>query len=475
MSDDISDMTATDGVLTITDRELFDRLAWFTHVRWVFGSCALVALLVSWYAFGMRLRFHNGARTMTPAVQVVGLMFLYNAFFTLLGRVVRTRTRITRRLIDSLALGQFFCDLIAIAALIHYTGGVENAFFIIILIPVAIVTELLPQGLAYATATVAAALLNLLAWSEQQQWIPHVSVERAGGQALYADSVRVYTDPVYVLHVTAALTVTIFATVFVIATIAGRLRAREAELEDAHRKLCQADEAKGLFMRKAEHEMRAPLMAIHSVLDAVTAAGVQLNDDQRRLIDRARQRAKAMMALVNDLLKFSRLRGAEPPPALISVCLGRIVRDTAELLGAQAEAAGIRLTCRALPIGVDGDEELLRELVTNLVANAIQYTPRGGSIDVQLDEDGGCAVLTVADTGIGIDGKMTGRIFDEFYRTVEAKRVFANGTGLGLAIVSRIVEIHRGRIDAAARPEGGTVFTVHLPRPAARPPESGKR
>ncbi|MFW6108030.1 MAG: hypothetical protein ACOC70_02400, partial [bacterium] len=194
--------------LSITDRELFDRLRWFTQVRWVFGIFCLLLLLVSWY--GLEIRFRVGERlTVAPAVHVVFFIFLYNAVFSFVVRVIRARRRITRRLTESIGLLQLVCDLVAISLLIHRTGGVENFFAILILVPVVIVTELLPQRVAYATAAVAALMLNVVAWGEQQGVLPHVRVELAGRAA--AAGAERFADPLYVLHVTTALTVTIFA------------------------------------------------------------------------------------------------------------------------------------------------------------------------------------------------------------------------------------------------------------------------
>ncbi|MFO7900789.1 MAG: HAMP domain-containing sensor histidine kinase [Planctomycetota bacterium] len=457
--------TPSDGRLSITDRELFDRLRWFTQVRWVFGLFCLLLLLVSWY--GLDIRFRVGERlTVAPAVHVVFFLFLYNAVFSLVVRVIRARRRITRRLTESIGLLQLVCDLIAISLLIHRTGGVENFFAILILVPVVIVTELLPQRVAYATAGVAALMLNVVAWGEQQGILPHVRVELAGrGAAAGADR---FADPLYVLHVTAALTVTIFALVFVASTIAARLRQREAELEDAYHQLGAADRTKSFFMRKAGHEMRAPLGAIHSILDALAHISDDLGPRRSSLIDRAKQRCQGMMELVNDLLRYSRLRAAEEVFRPEPVDLGAVAAGTVELMKQRARAAGLDLTCTCQPLSVPGNEELLRELVTNLVANAIQYTPSGGRIDVTLERRDHQARLAVADTGIGISKKAAGKIFDEFYRAQNAKEWFREGTGLGLAICKRIVDLHDGSIDARPNGDCGTVFTVQLPLPSPK-------
>jgi len=459
------------GKLSITVRELFDRLQWFTHIRWVFGVFCLIILVVSWQALGVRFRPGNGDTTMVPAVRVILVMFLYNAIFAFVGRIIRSRTEITRRLIERIALTQIFCDLVAISFLIHHTGGVANFFVIIILVPIAVATALLPQRAACAAAAVAAAMLNFVGWGEQQGLLSHVTVEVAG--ATGGGAAQLYADPLYVFHVTAALTATIFAMVFVASSIAARLRQREAELEEAHRQLRRVDEDKSFCMRKAEHEMRAPLDAIHSVLDAIAHASQGLAPGHRTLIDRARRRCSGMMELVGDLLKFSLLSVPQGKPQLGRVRFDRIVSDTVALMDQRAQAGGLTVECSVEPITVGGDAERLCQLVTNLIANAIQYTPPGGRIDVALRADAGSAVLTVADTGIGISETALASIFEEFYRAPEAKQFFSGGTGLGLAIVKRITALHGGQVEAAGRPKRGSIVTVRLPLPEAGRAETG--
>jgi len=447
--------------LTLTERELFDRLGWFTHIRWGIGALCLLILLVSRYALGVRFRVGPEPISMAPAVAVVVLIFAYNAVFTFLVHLARVRWRITRRLIVLMALGQILLDMLAVFALVHFTGGVENFFIILMILPLVIATELMPQKLAYATALGAAVLVNALAWGEQRGLISHVSAEWGRPSAIRGASL--YADHLYVLEVTVALTVAMFAMVFIASAIAGRLRRREAELEGAYRLLRVADEAKSFFMRKAGHELRAPLSAIYSMLEAIRHTIAGLPDDHDRLLARAQDRTRALMTLVDDLRRYSRLRTAAGAVPLRPVRFGEVVRNTVELLNPRAHSAGVTLSCAAEDVTVEGDEELLGELVTNLVANAVQYTPSGGRIEVALAMQGGCAVLTVADTGIGISQAARQRLFEEFYRASEARKIFPDGTGLGLAICRRIVQMHRGRIEAASRPEGGSVFTVSLP------------
>jgi signal transduction histidine kinase len=458
-----SDTSAHPGGLSLRDQELLYRLGWFTRVRWAMGGLALLMVLVSWRVLGMRFTREGEPASPAPAVYVILLVFLYNAAFTFLLHVVRARRQPTRRVMLEMTLGQLACDMIAVSALAHFTGGVENFFIALILVPLVIGTELLPRSLAYATAGVAAVLINAVLWGEQQEILPHVSVEWRGAP------VALYANPFYVLEVTAALVVTIFATVFVASSISNRLRTREAELENAYAALRKADETKSFFMRKAGHEMRAPLAAIHSILSAITHTSQGLEPKHRQLIDRTQQRTMAMMTLVDDLRDYSRLRSPDGLLRLAKVPLDEVVRDTVELFRQQAADGGVALTCAAAAVAVEGDRQLLQEVATNLVANAVQYTPAGGAIRVSLAKDHHEATLSVADTGIGISEAAAEKLFDEFYRAPEAKAMMAHGTGLGLAITRRIVEMHGGRISVDSQPNQGATFTVRVPLRQAPP------
>jgi signal transduction histidine kinase len=451
--------------LTLTEQELFERLGWFTNIRWFMAAGTLGLLFFSWYALGVRFLPPCREASLVPPLYVTGLIFTYNAMFAFLVRRMRTHRRITSQGIVALALGQIACDMLAVTGLVHHTGGVENYFVILVLLPMGIASELLPQKLAYATAAGASLLINFLAWGEYRGVLEHVHVDLSGSSSAKGLE-GLYTNWVYVLQVSTALSVMSFAMVFIASAISKRLRRREAELEDAYRRLEQADDAKSFFMRKAGHEMRAPLAAICSMLDAIGQdAGAALSPEQQRLMARAAKRSQALMELVNDLRRYSRLRTA--PADMLhrrSVFLDELAAHLVDLFHKQAAEAALTLEARLEPTPIAADEELLKQVITNLIANAIQYTPKGGRIDVSVRMAKPWAELTVSDTGMGITPEARNRLFEEFYRSPEAKKAFPDGTGLGLSICKRIVDIHGGQLDVAAGPEGrGTTFTVRLP------------
>jgi signal transduction histidine kinase len=221
------------------------------------------------------------------------------------------------------------------------------------------------------------------------------------------------------------------------------------------------------FLANAAHELRTPLAAIHSSVE------VALNEDRSReeyqdLLVEIIDQGAALETLVNQLLLISESEAEQLKRDHDIVAFDEIVRRSAEMFGGVAEARGIRLDVHiAGPTWVSGSDHLLRQLANNLIDNAIKYTPTGGRVDVSLAPDAARehAVLTVADTGIGIASYDIPRVFDRFYRTDHSRTRMAesSGTGLGLSICQAVVAAHGGQIVCTSSPERGTTFTTSLP------------
>jgi len=171
-----------------------------------------------------------------------------------------------------------------------------------------------------------------------------------------------------------------------------------------------------------------------------------------------------MLAMVDDLLRLSRLRDSEQQPrSSKSVDLADIVKRTCELMAPWAAEKNIRLFSRLQPAAVQGDPEALEQVASNLISNAIKYTPSAGEVEVHLECTQSEALLSVRDTGIGLSVQDRAQLFQEFFRSAEAKKMTESGTGLGLSITRKIVEMHRGRIEVESAPGQGSRFEVHLP------------
>ena len=237
---------------------------------------------------------------------------------------------------------------------------------------------------------------------------------------------------------------------------ATRLAREKAMLEEL-------DRIKSAFMRKVAHELRAPIAAIESFMNSILE-GYGSPEVKRLMEKRAAQRARELLALVDDLLNLSRIKDVKLETAKQEVSLRQILEQVLGLHGPEAERNEITLEvdCQDCP-SIRADPVHIKQLWTNLISNAIKYTPQGGTVSVRLWAEDGTIVGRVADTGIGIAREDLPRLFEEFFRTEQAKAFAQYGTGLGLSIVKEIVEEFGGDISVESELGKGTRFTFRLP------------
>jgi len=221
------------------------------------------------------------------------------------------------------------------------------------------------------------------------------------------------------------------------------------------------------FTADASHELKTPLTVLRAGVErAITTPN--LPQDTLATLEETLQEIKRMTELVDALLTLARADEGIAPLHREPVDLRGIVeevRETGELL---AEESGVRVEVATPPepIVVAVDATRIRQLILNLLTNAVKYTPPGGTVRMQLGSANGRVTLSVADTGIGIAPGDLPHIFDRFWRADSARTRTGerSGAGLGLAICKWIAEAHGGRIDVVSRPGRGTTFTVTLPR-----------
>jgi signal transduction histidine kinase len=233
----------------------------------------------------------------------------------------------------------------------------------------------------------------------------------------------------------------------------------------AFERLQEVSQTNTRFMLTASHELRSPADAISSIARTLLEGFVgTLNDHQRDLLARIDHRARILADTVSDLLALGKGRLDQATYTPTAVDLGRLVRESIRLFEERAAAKGLRLAAGGdlREARVSGSEEMLRSVVTNLVANAVSYTPAGGSVELRVSRNDGLVILEVSDTGIGIPAAEQGRLFEEFFRASNAKQTVAAGTGLGLAIVKENVERCGGTISVVSEEGRGTTFRVML-------------
>jgi signal transduction histidine kinase len=230
-----------------------------------------------------------------------------------------------------------------------------------------------------------------------------------------------------------------------------------------------ASRGKDELLAMLGHELRNPLSAI---TNAVHLLGKLTPEPPmaRRAVEIVGRQTAHLAHLVDDLLDVARITSGRIVLTRRPLELGEIVQRTMATLATSGRTGQHRVSVDVEPTWVDADETRIEQVLTNLVGNAVKFTPAGGAIDVSLRVADGHAVLRVRDSGAGIDPAMLPRIFDLFVQGDRALHGGPGGLGLGLTLVRRIVELHGGRVDAESRGRGdGACFTVRLPALPARP------
>jgi two-component system OmpR family sensor kinase len=242
-----------------------------------------------------------------------------------------------------------------------------------------------------------------------------------------------------------------------LATIATAFTKQQASEESARR----SEQRLRRFVADASHELRTPVAAVRAYAELYRRGADTRPEDLARLLSRIELEAARMGVLVDDLLLLTRLDEGRP--------LERAAVDVGAVVTEAVSAAQVVDPDRPITVKVDGlievigDRDRLRQVFDNLLGNVRSHTPAGAPGEVSVEVRDGSAHIEVADRGPGLAPDDHGRVFERFYRADEGRSRDDGGTGLGLSIVSAIVAAHGGRVGAAARDGGGTVFIVELP------------
>ena len=225
----------------------------------------------------------------------------------------------------------------------------------------------------------------------------------------------------------------------------------------------QQDRMRRDFTANVSHELKTPLTSISGYAEIIRE-GMVRSEDVSRFAGKIYEEAQRLMTLVEDILNLSHLdEGAPGQERCQGIDLYALCQRALASLDEAARQRAITLTLTGGHHTVDGAEKLLSEIIFNLCDNAIKYNKDGGSVAVAVGRDGPDAVVTVADTGIGIPPEHQGRVFERFYRVDKSHSKASGGTGLGLSIVKHAVAYHHGTVTLDSREGEGTTFTLRLP------------
>jgi PAS domain S-box-containing protein len=234
--------------------------------------------------------------------------------------------------------------------------------------------------------------------------------------------------------------------------------------------LHQAIKARDDMMGIVSHDLRNPANAVKMLARSITEGpgGRALPDDVRDRIEVIRQAAEQIDALIQDLLDITRLEAGRLAVSRREVELGALIARSVEALRPLAHAGGLTLATKLPPVlpPVRVDPDRITQVLSNIIGNAVKFTPAGGSVTVSVQVDAAAVEVSVRDTGEGIPPAQLPRVFDRFYQASLTSRAPRHGAGLGLPIARGIVEAHGGRIWIDSAPGTGTTVHFTLPRDA---------
>ncbi len=250
------------------------------------------------------------------------------------------------------------------------------------------------------------------------------------------------------------------------ADLENRIRERTRSLAVANERLRELDERKSAFVSIASHEIRTPLTSMKGFVENMLAGVTgDLRERQALYLTRVKYNIERLTRTLNDLLDLSRIEAGHVELRLADVSLTEVTAEALDNLRPQAEAKSLVLeTTAPSPLApVRGDRDKILQILTNLIHNAIKFTPSSGRISISLTAVENSAIqVCVADTGCGIAAEEVSNVFDRFYRS-DSGTTEVRGAGLGLAITKSLVDLHRGRIWVESTVGSGSRFSFTLP------------
>ena len=348
-------------------------------------------------------------------------------------------------------------DLIFLTLILHFSGGIENPIYLFYAFHIVISSIIFPGARPVYITTLVVFLLVSLIYLEYSGILPHYCIVESD----------FHDNDFMIFIVLTVFTITAYITMYICMTFMVIYRNIKLQIDNQNQQLINAEKQRDQFFRFTSHELKSPVVAIKSSVDSVLKNfASQMDKKAIDLLQRTSIRASQMLAIIRELLEISKNRSRETVDAVQLVDINTVILDILEQQKMQAEEKALQvstnLTESKLSLYAAVDD--IREIMVNLLNNAIRYTRENGTVSIVSRDCGDSVQISVTDSGIGIMKEDQSKIFDDFFRSENAKKEVKIGTGLGLSLVKQIVENYHGKIEVNSELNQGTVFTITLPK-----------
>ena len=239
---------------------------------------------------------------------------------------------------------------------------------------------------------------------------------------------------------------------------------RSWEYYQRNKLLTEVEELKSNFLRMMSHDLKTPLARIQGMANVMGQDSDNLNEKQREALEKINSSSEELVEFIGSVLSLNRIEGKEVKLQIKSKDVNKLVNEVTQRCSDLAKKKNIQVILELEPMfSMKMDEDLIRQVLMNLLENAIKYSPENSKILITTDEHDGQAVIQVSDQGVGIAQEDLPQIFEKFYRAREVKDSEIKGSGLGLYLAKYFVQLHNGHIYAESELGKGSTFTVELP------------
>jgi len=441
---------------------LSDRNKWFIQIRFIICGILIFFLFLMEYVFKIGLSNEQ----VTALTIITGSILLVNILYKIIYNSNLIKNEVDRFNHLHFAFNQIVIDLLAIALISYYTGGIESPFYLFFVFHMIIGSLILPGYIVYILSGIIVSYITVFSFLEYSGSVFHYTF----GNLL---SIPLYTNERYIIIFISAFGMMMFFSVYLANNIARAHYRRSQELRRAIEKLSEAEKTKMKYTMGVVHEIKSPIVAVQSNLDLILGGYTgEVNSAANEKIKRARARTDEAIGIINDILKISKLKLLENLNKE-EIDLVKFVNETFEKKESQISSMNVStkiIDNRKENILIKVDRALFELVFSNLIGNAIKYNSSGGHVEVILDINENMQTeIYIIDDGMGIPEEDKNKMFHDFYRSANAKHKGIEGTGLGLSVVKEIVEQHNGTISfvspsrLATETRRGTEFLIKLP------------